>query len=391
MRGNGNGSKMETATVKLPVLVVVQQSGGNDFMNTLVPYTSGVYYDSRPTVRIPEDKVLPINDALGFHPQAALFKEMYDAGNVAIIQGIGYRDSNRSHFRGMDIMHTCEPDRLVYEGWLGKAIRDLDPNGRERTHRRQLRQGPAASYGRQGRSGYLDRRSRQLRPDDSYCRRDAAQGSYGGVSRRCMPRPSGLARCWTTFDRRSSTSWEAPMSSRMCPVSTHPKWSTRRTPSLRVCGTSRVCIWQAWGHGYSTSIHGGTRGYDTHANELPTHATLLTDLSAAIMDFFQDLRDHDASEQVVMLVFTEFGRRIQDNGTGTDHGSGGGAFLIGDRVEGGLYAEYPPLDPSQWERGEDLKHTIDFRGVYGTLIEQWMGLDPVPIVSGTFEQISPFK
>ena len=106
MRVNGNG--------KLPVLVVVQQSGGNDFMNTLVPYTSGVYYDSRPTVRIPEDKVLPINDTLRFHPQAALFKEMYDAGNVAVIQGIGYRDSNRSHFRGMDIMHTCEPDRLVY-------------------------------------------------------------------------------------------------------------------------------------------------------------------------------------------------------------------------------------------------------------------------------------
>ena len=109
------------------------------------------------------------------------------------------------------------------------------------------------------------------------------------------------------------------------------------------------------------------------------------------MDFFQDLRDHDASEEVVMLVFTEFGRRMQDNGTGTDHGSGGGAFLIGDPVKGGLYAEYPPLDPSQWEHGEDLKHTFDFRGVYGTLIEQWMGLDPVPIVSGTFEQISPFK
>ena len=124
---NGNGSG--NGHGKPPVLVVVQQSGGNDFMNTLVPYTSGIYYDSRPAVRIPEDKALPINDTLGFHPQAALFKEMYDAGNVAVIQGIGYRDSNRSHFRGMDIMHTCEPDRLVYEGWLGKAIRDIDPKG----------------------------------------------------------------------------------------------------------------------------------------------------------------------------------------------------------------------------------------------------------------------
>ena len=129
MRVNGNGSGNGNGNRKPPVLVVVQQSGGNDFMNTLVPYTNGVYYDSRPAVRIPEDKVLPINDTLGFHPQAAVFKEMYDGGNVAIIQGIGYRDSNRSHFRGMDIMHTCEPDRLVYEGWLGKAIRALDPKG----------------------------------------------------------------------------------------------------------------------------------------------------------------------------------------------------------------------------------------------------------------------
>ena len=121
MRVNGNG--------KPPVLVVVQQSGGNDFMNTLIPYTSGVYHDTRPTVRIPEDKVLPINDTLGFHPNAALFKEMYDSGNVAVVQGIGYPNADRSHFRGMDIVHTCEPERLVYEGWLGKAIRDLDPKG----------------------------------------------------------------------------------------------------------------------------------------------------------------------------------------------------------------------------------------------------------------------
>jgi uncharacterized protein (DUF1501 family) len=104
---------------KAPVLVVVQLSGGNDFMNTLVPYTNGVYYDSRPTLSVPADQVLPINDTLGFHPNAAPLKELYDQGKMAIIQGIGYPNSNRSHFRGMDIWHTCEPDRLLTEGWLG--------------------------------------------------------------------------------------------------------------------------------------------------------------------------------------------------------------------------------------------------------------------------------
>ncbi|MCI0440252.1 MAG: DUF1501 domain-containing protein, partial [Chloroflexi bacterium] len=132
-------------------------------------------------------------------------------------------------------------------------------------------------------------------------------------------------------------------------------------------------------------------GYDTHANENPAHPKLLQELSAAIRDFFDDLRAHEAADNVVMFVFTEFGRRIRDNGSGTDHGSGGGAFIIGEPVEGGLYSEYPALESDRWAKGEDLEHTIDFRGVYGTLLEQWLGLEPEPIVGGTYEQINPFK
>jgi uncharacterized protein (DUF1501 family) len=131
-------------------------------------------------------------------------------------------------------------------------------------------------------------------------------------------------------------------------------------------------------------------GYDTHANEMPTHPKLLQDLSRGIMDFFQDLRDHDAADNLVMYVFTEFGRRIKDNGSGTDHGSGGGAFIIGDPVKGGLYSEYPSLDSDKWAKGEDMEHTIDFRGIYATLLEQWMGIDSQPIVGGNYEQIKPF-
>ena len=119
---NGNG--------KASVLVVVQMTGGNDFMNTLVPYTSGLYYDSRKTVRITDDRVLSINDELGFHPAAAALKEMFDDGDVAIVQGIGYENSNRSHFRAMDIMHTAEPNAISTEGWLAKAITQLDPDGK---------------------------------------------------------------------------------------------------------------------------------------------------------------------------------------------------------------------------------------------------------------------
>ena len=117
MKGNG----------KPPVLVVVQLSGGNDFMNTLVPYTNPIYYDSRTKIVIPQDEVLPIDDTLGFHPSCGPLKEMYDAGDVAVIQGIGYPNSSRSHFRAMDIWHTCEPIEVGTEGWLGRAIREIDP------------------------------------------------------------------------------------------------------------------------------------------------------------------------------------------------------------------------------------------------------------------------
>ncbi len=132
-------------------------------------------------------------------------------------------------------------------------------------------------------------------------------------------------------------------------------------------------------------------GYDHHANETAMLPRLLTELTEAISDFLQDLRNHDASEEVTILVFSEFGRRIKDNGSGTDHGSGGGAYIIGDGVEGGLYGEYPSIEQKDWLYGEDLRHTIDVRSVYSTVLDQWMGVDPGAIVGGTFEQINPYK
>ncbi len=116
-----------TTTKKDPVLVVVQLTGANDYMNTVIPYANPLYHDNRPTVGIPEDQVLPIDDQVGFNPACGPIKELYDQGKVAIINGVGYPSPNRSHFRSMDIWHTCEPEKIATEGWLGRVIRDLDP------------------------------------------------------------------------------------------------------------------------------------------------------------------------------------------------------------------------------------------------------------------------
>ena len=128
-------------------------------------------------------------------------------------------------------------------------------------------------------------------------------------------------------------------------------------------------------------------GFDTHGAQITTQSGLLENLSNSVTDFFDDLKEHDAADNVVMMIFTEFGRRIRDNGNGTDHGSGGGAFLIGHRVNGGMYAEYPSLDPSEHLSG-DLKFNNDFRMLYSTIVDDWFGIDPAPVVNGTFEKFT---
>ena len=380
MSGNG----------KPPVLVVLQLTGGNDFMNTVIPYTNPVYHDNRPTVGIPQDQVLPLGDddeTLGFHPSFGPIKELYDQRKVAIVQGIGYPNSNRSHFRGMDIWHTCEPDRVSTEGWLGKTIQELDPKGENvltginfgvGLPRAMAMPGvPVSSIGDLDSYGLMT----GIAEDDQRAQALQIFKDMYGQAIGTGPVMEYLAQTGQDVLKGADQLKVAPQMYE----STVEYAENPIAKSLR--DVARVHLADLGTRIFYTS----QGGYDVHANENPTQPKLLGDVSGAIMDFFQDLRDHDASDNVVMFVFTEFGRRIYDNGSGTDHGSGGGAFIIGDRVKGGLYSEYPSLEPSQWLNGEDLAHTIDFRGVYGTLLEQWMGVDAKPIVGGTYEQIKPFS
>ncbi len=372
---------------KKKVLVVVQLTGGNDFMNTLVPYTNPMYYDCRPTVGIPQEDVLPINDSLAFHPKMGSLKEMYDQGNVAVIQGIGYPDSNRSHFRGMDIWHTCTPDKISTEGWLGKAIKELDPNkenvltgvniGRGLPRAMTAPGVPIASVGDLDNYGLMTGMQQERQRMNAL---DAFKDIYSQAIG-TGPVREYLAQTGMDVLKGADILKDAPAM-----YSSDVEYADNSiAQSLR--DVARVHLADMGSRVFYTQ----QGGYDTHANENPTQPPLLSDLSGAIMDFFQDLRDHKSSEEVVMLVFTEFGRRMRDNGSGTDHGTGGGAFLIGDSVKGGLYSEYPSLEPDKWARGEDLAHTYDFRGAYATLLEQWLEIEAAPIVNGNFEQLQPFK
>ncbi len=376
MEGNG----------RAPVLVVLQLSGGNDFMNTVVPYTNPDYHDARQLVRVKEEEALPIDDTLGFHPSAAPLKDLYDEGKVAVVQGVGYPNSSRSHFRAMDIMHTCEPVALGTEGWVGRAIRELDPKkenvltgvnlGRGLPRAMSVPGVPVTSVGDLDSYGLLTGIAEQRQREEAL---DTFKSMY-----------SPAIGTGPVMDYLAQTGMDVLTGADQLKVAPAMYKSDVEYGSNAIAGSLRD-VARIHTAGLGTRIfyvqHGG---YDTHANEMPDHPVLLSDLTGAIMDFIQDLRDHDASDEVVIMVFTEFGRRILDNGTGTDHGSGGGAFIIGDRIAGGLYAEYPPLAPDQWLNGEDMRHTYDFRGLYSTVLEQWLSLDAPPIVNGQFEQIRPF-
>ena len=369
------------------VLVVVQLSGGNDFLNTLVPYNNNHYYDARPNIVINQDQVLPINDDLGINNNATPFKRLYDEGKLAVVQGTGYPNSSRSHFRSLDIWHTAEPAKVGLEGWLGQAVRALDPRsenvltgvniGRGLPRAMAVPGVPITSIGDLEGYGVMGDAERAHLRDNAIETFKNIYGQAVGTG----PVTEYIGK--TGIDILKG----ADMLSEVAGQYESSVEYADNQIALNLRDVARVHL-AGLGTRIFFTMHSG---YDNHAGELTAHPKLLTDLSAAIADFMDDMDQHDAGDNVAILLFTEFGRRMRDNGSGTDHGSGGGSFLFGNNVAGGLYGEYPSINPADWEHGDDLKHTFDFRGFYGTVLEQWMSVEAAPIVKGNFEQIHPFK
>jgi uncharacterized protein (DUF1501 family) len=371
-----------TATKKDPILVVIQLTGGNDYLNTLIPYSDPLYYDNRPNVGIPQDQVLPLDERFGFNPALSPIKDLYGQGRVAIINGVGYPNPNRSHFRSMDIWHTCEPDKVGTEGWLGRVIRDLDPRGenvltgvnfgRGLPRAMALAGVPVASVAVLESYGVLTGITGEERNEalEVFARMYSPTIGSGAV-----------------MDYLGQTGLDALKGADILKSAPGKYQSSIEygdsSIGRNLQGIAKVLLADLGTRVFYTQ-HGG---YDTHANEGPTHPQLWSDLSRAISDFYADLREHEASENVLMFVFTEFGRRVKDNGSGTDHGSGGMALAIGDKVKGGMYSEYPSLKEEELLEG-DLHYNVDFRGVYGTMVEKWLGLDAAPVVGGHFEQLA---
>ena len=376
------------STKKDPVLAVLSLSGGNDGLNTVIPRNSGLYRDFRPTLGIPEDQIIPINDELGFHPAMGPLKKFWDQGKLAIFLGIGYATPSYSHFRSMDIWHTCEPDIIGTEGWLGRALKDMDPNSENvltgvnfgRGLPRALAKDgvPVASVGNLETYGLLT-------GIDGESQRTEALDVFGRMYSPAMGRGAVL-------DYIHRTGTDALKGADILATAPDDYSSTVEYSNTAVSQYMKN-IAQTHLAGFGTRVLYTTSPYnsfDTHANQGQLHGGLWSDVSNTVENFFDDLHEHDAADNVTLFMFTEFGRRISDNGSGTDHGASGIAFAIGDHVKGGIYGEYPSLEPNQQEEGGNLKSSMDFRQVYTSILEDWLHLDASPIIGGKFEPVKFF-
>lgn len=369
------------ATQKDPVIVVLQLTGGNDYLNTVIPYNDGLYRDNRVAVGIPESQITTLDKDYALPNYMAPLKKVWDEGKLAIMHGVGYLDSPRSHFRSMDIWHTCEADKVGTEGWLGRVARDIDPNKENVVTTVSF--GPclfralsvpgvpvACVAGPLERYGFLPNIQEPTQ-------RKAVLDSF---SRMYQPiEGSGV------MEYMGTTGLDSLKGADILKVAPERYSSTVKYPESTIAQKLKG-IAQVHMAGLGTRIFYCDHGsFDSHAGQNPLHASLWSQVTEGLDAFLADLRAHDASDNVIILMFSEFGRRVRDNGSGTDHGAAGATFVLGDMVKGGHYGEYPSLKAEHLVQG-DLNPNMDFRGIYSTILDKWMRMNPAPIVNGTYEQ-----
>ena len=378
-----------TSTTKDPVLAVLSLSGGNDGLSTVIPHSNGLYRDYRPTLAVPDDQVIKLTDDIGLHPTMAPLKKYWDEGKMAIFLGVGYPNPSYSHFRSMDIWHTCEPDKIGTEGWLGRAIKELDPKGENVLTGVNFGRGlpralamdgvPVASVGDLETYGLLTGIDGDAQRNDAL---DVFGRMYG---------PTIGSSYALDYIRRTGTD---ALKGADILAKAPEMYSSDLEYSASAVGQYMKNIAQTHLAEFSTRVLYTTspyNGFDTHANQAQAHSALWTDVSANVDTFITDIRQADKSDNVTLFMFSEFGRRVTDNGSGTDHGAGSVAFAIGDHVKGGVYGEYPSLEQGDLLEGGNLNHSTDFRSLYTGILEDWFGLDAKPLVGYEMEKVSFFN
>jgi len=382
------------------ILVVVQLSGGNDGLNMIVPYADDAYQRLRPGLAKQPADVLKLNNYLGLHPNLAPLKAMYDDGLAAVIQGVGYPNPNRSHFRSMDIWHTAEPEKeTATSGWLGRYFDNTCPGEDPHVGIAMGENLPLAMQGERVRPLSFERPENYRykgRDSDRYKELNSTIG-LDGKSQQAID--SGSARTkqpaiitpTSQLEFLTRTAMDAQIS------------SDRITGIVNNYTTTADYPRNGFGQGLKNAaamIRGGlpTRvyyvslgGFDTHANQGGRHDNLMQQLAQGTAAFWKDMKEQKNDQRVLMMCFSEFGRRVEVNASGgTDHGAAAPLLLLGPAIakKAGIIGQHPSL--TDLDQG-DLKHGIDFRNVYATLLQEWLETPSKPILRQQFKTMPIFR
>jgi uncharacterized protein (DUF1501 family) len=367
------------------ILVVVQLDGGNDGINTVVPFADEGYAKYRTVLRLSADRLLKIDQEMGLHPAMGDAAKLLESGCLALVQGVGYPNPSRSHFKSMAIWQSANVNlpkedvvdvesKAVY-GWIGQSLDE---------GRKPADGSPAAQYVGSGSMPVALRSRRSVasaitRPEDSVLT------LKGGATSAAEER--GRGEDLASFVRRSTLDAYAT-SERMAAV-LRAEDQGASYPATGLAGRLRVIARLIKGGGGTRVFYTSQGSYDTHFVQLQYHPVLLSELSGALKAFLDDLAAAQLAERVLVLCFSEFGRRVAENGSqGTDHGTAGPVLLAGPGVRAGLIGEAPKLLDLQ---DGDLKMTTDFRRVYAGVLEDWLGLPSKTTLGGDFEKLPLFR
>jgi uncharacterized protein (DUF1501 family) len=388
------------------ILVVLQMAGGNDGLNTVVPYANDFYHRARPKIGLSADKIIKVDGDIGFHGALTGFKSLYDAGNLAVVQGVGYPNPNRSHFRSTEIWQTAsDSEQIEKYGWLGRyfdnACAGADPTVGV-TIGSQL---PEAFFAKTPKgicfnnpqnyrfmaSGATEESYKKLNelemssplPDGGPTM--APEENSGGSIAMLpagMPMTGGRAVDFisrTALDAQLSSEKVRDVAARVQNQAVYPG---------SVLGNSLKLVAKLIGGGLPTRVYYVSQGgYDTHTNQLGTQQRLLQDLGDSTKAFVDDMKAQGNMGRVLVMTFSEFGRRVNENANGgTDHGAAAPIFVVGNKVKAGLLGRYPSLAPQDLYQG-DIKYNVDFRNVYASVLENWLKTKSAPILGKQFEPL----
>jgi uncharacterized protein (DUF1501 family) len=385
------------AGAKETILVIVEMTGGNDGLNMVIPYADDLYHKNRPTLRQTKQQVVVVDDHVGLNNGMRGIEPMLKNGQLAVVQGVGYPNPDRSHFESMDVWQSGDPKRQTPTGWVARSVADLqDKKGNVPVMQIGEKRLPLALQGAPGGVVSINsavpykldlgtndparqKERRQLiedlaKPAEATDRDDLLQF----VQRRQL-------QTYTTLDRLQDLLKNQQMNNQ--------NFFSQATGRFYQGGSLPVklnLIAQLIQRNFGTRVfYVSQDGYDTHSAQADAHRNLLAELADGIANFFTTLKNTKHDSQVLVMTFSEFGRRVQENGSrGTDHGAGSCLFVAGPAAKGGAVTKHPSL--SDLDAG-DLKHHVDFRQVYATLLDQWLGCDSRTILNGQFQHLELLK